>query len=59
LGLFQGSSAAIGHTLENSIPLSIFPVSPDKFCIAFCGLPGNMMHIPLFAYSSPLFSLFS
>jgi hypothetical protein len=36
-----GSAAAIGHTLENSIPLSIFPVAPDKFVICFCGLPGR------------------
>lgn len=39
--LYIGASAAVGHTLENSIPLSIFPVSPDRFCIAFCGLPGR------------------
>jgi len=26
-----GASAAIGHTLENSIPLSIFPIATDKF----------------------------
>lgn len=39
--VFLGSAAAIGHTLENSIPLSIFPVAPDKFAICFCGLPGR------------------
>ena len=36
-----GSSAAVGHKVENSIPLSIFPIQPDKFCICFCGLPGR------------------
>jgi signal recognition particle GTPase len=36
-----GASAAVGHTLENSIPLSIFPIAVDKFCICFCGLPGR------------------
>ena len=36
-----GASAAIGHTIENSIPLSIFPIQADKFCICFCGLPGR------------------
>lgn len=35
-----GSSAAIGHILGNSIPLSIFPISDDKLCFCFCGLPG-------------------
>ena len=30
------------HTLDNSIPLSIFPVqAADKFCFCFCGLPGR------------------
>lgn len=37
-----GSAAAIGHKLENSIPLSIFPLQPDKFCIALCGIPGKL-----------------
>lgn len=36
-----GASAAVGHTIENSIPLSIFPVAADKYCIVFCGLPGR------------------
>lgn len=36
-----GASAAVGHNIENSIPLSIFPIAPDKFCICFCGLPGR------------------
>ncbi len=36
-----GSSAALGHTLANSIPLSIFPIALDKFCFCFCGLPGR------------------
>lgn len=36
-----GAHAAVGHTIENSIPLSIFPVAADKFCIVFCGLPGR------------------
>jgi len=35
-----GASAAVGHTIENSIPLSIFPIRADKFCICVCGLPG-------------------
>lgn len=35
-----GSHAAVGHTIENSIPLSIFPIQLDKFCICVCGLPG-------------------
>jgi hypothetical protein len=36
-----GSSAAVGHILGNSIPLSIFPISDDKICFCFCGLPGE------------------
>jgi tRNA uridine 5-carbamoylmethylation protein Kti12 len=36
-----GASAAVGHNLDNSIPLSIFPIAVDKFCICFCGLPGR------------------
>jgi broad specificity phosphatase PhoE len=36
-----GSAAAQGHSLGNSIPLSIFPIATDKFCFAFCGLPGR------------------
>lgn len=36
-----GASAAVGHTIANSIPLSIFPIATDKFCICFCGLPGR------------------
>jgi hypothetical protein len=37
-----GSSApTIGHSGDNSIPLSIFPIAVDKFCICFCGLPGR------------------
>jgi hypothetical protein len=36
-----GSAAAVGHHVENSIPLSIFPISLDKLCICFCGLPGR------------------
>lgn len=36
-----GASAATGHTVDNSIPLSIFPISIDKLCICFCGLPGR------------------
>jgi hypothetical protein len=26
---------------DSSIPLSIFPISPDRICICFCGLPGR------------------
>ncbi len=36
-----GASVASGHTVENSIPLSIFPIQLDKFCICICGLPGT------------------
>jgi 6-phosphofructo-2-kinase len=36
-----GAHAAVGHTIENSFPLSIFPITTDKFCIVFCGLPGR------------------
>jgi len=36
-----GAKAAKGHVLENSIPLSIFPIAPDKFVFCFCGLPGR------------------
>jgi len=36
-----GSAAAIGHVLENSIPLSIFPIQIDKFVFCFSGLPGR------------------
>jgi len=36
-----GASAAVGHTVENSIPLSIFPIALDKMCICICGLPGR------------------
>jgi 6-phosphofructo-2-kinase/fructose-2,6-biphosphatase len=36
-----GAAAAIGHVLENSIPLSIFPIQTDKFVFCFCGLPGR------------------
>jgi len=35
-----GASAAVGHVIENSIPLSIFPIKLDKFAIFVCGLPG-------------------
>ena len=39
-----GASAAVGHTaaghtLPNSIPLSIFPMKIDKFAVYVCGLP--------------------
>ena len=36
-----GASAAVGHDIENSIPLSIFPIAMDKYAICFCGLPGR------------------
>ena len=36
-----GSKAAIGHTIENSIPLSIFPIAVEKFIVCFVGLPGR------------------
>lgn len=35
-----GAHAAVGHVIENSIPLSIFPIKLDKFAIFVCGLPG-------------------
>jgi hypothetical protein len=38
---YLGAAAAVGHVLENSIPLSIFPIAQDKFCFCFCGLPGR------------------
>lgn len=38
---YVGAAAAVGHVLENSIPLSIFPIKQDKFCFCFCGLPGR------------------
>eukprot|EP00596_Hydrurales_sp_CCMP1899_P002298 CAMPEP_0119035422 /NCGR_PEP_ID=MMETSP1177-20130426/2404_1 /TAXON_ID=2985 /ORGANISM="Ochromonas sp, Strain CCMP1899" /LENGTH=503 /DNA_ID=CAMNT_0006993635 /DNA_START=129 /DNA_END=1640 /DNA_ORIENTATION=- len=34
-------AVGIGHSVDNSIPLSIFPIATDKFCICFCGLPGR------------------
>jgi hypothetical protein len=36
-----GARAAIGHVLDNSIPLSIFPLSSDKLCLCICGLPAR------------------
>lgn len=36
-----GATVAVGYNIENSIPLSIFPIATDKFCICFCGLPGR------------------
>jgi hypothetical protein len=36
-----GASTAVGHGTGNSIPLSIFPITVDKFCICFAGLPGR------------------
>lgn len=39
--MILGAAAAVGHVLENSIPLSIFPIAVDKFCFCFCGLPGR------------------
>jgi predicted kinase len=36
-----GASAANLSVVDNSIPLSIFPIATDKFCICFCGLPGR------------------
>lgn len=36
-----GSHAAVGHNIDNSIPLSVFPIATDKFCICLCGLPGR------------------
>lgn len=31
----------MGHTANQSIPLSVFPIQMDKFCICLCGLPGR------------------
>mmetsp|Transcript_24660 Transcript_24660/g.41145 ORF Transcript_24660/g.41145 Transcript_24660/m.41145 type:complete len:542 (-) Transcript_24660:1051-2676(-) len=36
-----GAAAAEGHNVDNSIPLSIFPVHLDKFAICFCGMPAR------------------
>lgn len=36
-----GASAAVGHTVENSIPLSVFPIQADKLCLCFCGKPAR------------------
>lgn len=36
-----GAQAAVGHVVENSIPLSIFPIATDKYCFCFCGIPGR------------------
>ena len=36
-----GASTAVGHTVENSIPLSIFPIQADKLCLCFCGKPAR------------------
>lgn len=36
-----GASSALGHTIDNSIPLSIFPIATDKFAFCMCGLPGR------------------
>ena len=34
-------AGVVGHVLENSIPLTIFPIQKDKLCVCFCGLPGR------------------
>lgn len=39
--MLSGAASAVGHTVDNSIPLSIFPIATDKFCFCFCGLPGR------------------
>jgi hypothetical protein len=36
-----GASAAAGHSSDNSIPLSIFPITLDRYFVCFCGLPGR------------------
>ena len=36
-----GAHCAGGSSISNSIPLSIFPVATDKFCVCFCGMPGR------------------
>jgi hypothetical protein len=36
-----GAKAAIGHVLDNGIPLSIFPISASKLFICICGLPAR------------------
>jgi broad specificity phosphatase PhoE len=30
-----------GHTVDNGIPLSIFPISQNKLCLCVCGLPAR------------------
>jgi hypothetical protein len=36
-----GAKAAVGHVLDNGIPLSIFPISASKLLICICGLPAR------------------
>jgi broad specificity phosphatase PhoE len=37
----SGPAGPTGHTVENSIPLSIFPIQADKVCLCFCGKPAR------------------
>lgn len=37
----SGPSGPTGHIVENSIPLSIFPIQADKVCLCFCGKPAR------------------
>ena len=36
-----GAECSGVKTADSSIPLSIFPIHPDRICICFCGLPGR------------------
>jgi hypothetical protein len=36
-----GAKSSGVKNADCSIPLSIFPISPDRICICFCGLPGR------------------
>ena len=40
-GAATAKSGSHSHNTDSSIPLSIFPISMDKFVICFAGLPGR------------------
>jgi 6-phosphofructo-2-kinase len=39
--LTPGAQSAVGHQVDNSIPLSIFPITTDRLAIIFCGQPAR------------------
>ena len=49
-----GASAAVGHDIENSIPLSIFPIAMDKVIPLLFSLSSAFIHCPL-SHSIPSF----